>query len=346
MRVKAILFDLDGVIIDSPHAIWKSHNIAAKRLGYPPCKKEDIYRLIGMRWDDVIAILWPEADVELFKKTVNEVYEDVYKHVKLIGNVNKVLKELKKRGFKLALVSGSNRGYADEVLRKLNFDSSLLDARIHCEDTEKHKPDPDPILLALKKLRVKPKEAIYIGDSLIDYRAAKAAGVNFIGTLSGVTTLEEFLENNVIYIIKDISELPKHLDNKELKFVRRTVAAFVMYDGRILLLKRSDKVATYPNQWAVVHGRIEDGESAEKRAEIEVKEETGLDVKLIKKGREVVYEDKTLGISWHMVPVLFKAKDHRVKLNWENTDYLWVKVEEMEKYNKYLKLFKNFLKVG
>jgi HAD superfamily hydrolase (TIGR01549 family) len=346
MRIKAILFDLDGVLIDSPDAIWKAHNLAAKKLGYPTCKKEEIYRLIGMKWDDLIAILLPEADIELFKKTVNEMYKDVYKHVKLIGNANKVLKELKKRGFKLGLVSGSNRSYADDILKALKFDFSVLDVRVHSEDTERHKPDPDPILLALKKLKVKSKEAIYIGDSLIDYRAAKAAGVNFIGALSGVTMMEEFLQNNVIYIIKDIGELLKHLNNGELMFVRKSVAAFVKFDGRILLLKRSDKVATYQNQWAVIHGRIEDGEDAEKRARIEVKEETGLDARVIKKGREVVFDDRALGISWHMIPVLLEAKEHKVKLNWENTDYIWAKPEDIKKYNDYLKVFEKFLEAG
>ncbi|MBU5689191.1 MAG: HAD-IA family hydrolase [Candidatus Aenigmarchaeota archaeon] len=343
MKIKAILFDLDGVLIDSPDAIWKAHNLAAKKLGYPTCKREEIYRLIGMKWDDLIAVLIPEADIELFKKTVNEMNKKVYKYVKLLGNAKKTLKELKKRGFKLALVSGSNKSYADEVLNKLKFDFSLIDVRVHAEDTEKHKPDPDPILFALKKLKVKPQEAIYVGDSLLDYRAAKAAGVNFIGVLSGVTMIEEFLRNNVIYVIKDISELLKHLDHGELMFIRKSVAAIVKYDGRILLLKRSDKVATYKNQWAVIHGRIEDGESVEKRAELEVKEETGLKVKFLKKGKMIVFDDRTLGISWHITPVLFEAKDYKVKLNWENTDYIWVKPEEMKKYNDYLKLFEKFV---
>jgi len=346
MRIKAILFDFDGVIIDSPDAFWKVHNLAAKKLGYPTCKKEEIYRLIGMKWDDLIAILLPEADIELFKKTVNEMYMDVYKNVKLIGNANKTLNELKKKGFKLGLVSGSNKSYADNVLSALKFDLSVLDIRVHSEDTERHKPDPDPILFALKKLRVKPKEAIYVGDSLIDFKTAKSAGVNFIGVLSGVNMIEDFLKNNVIYIIKDIGELPKHFKDGELMFVRKSIAAFVKFDDRILLLKRSDKVATYQNQWAVVHGRIEDGEAVEKRAQIEVKEETGIDAKIIKKGKLVVYDDKPLGISWHIIPVLLEAKENKVRLNWENTDYLWVKPKEIKKYNDYLKLFENFLGVG
>ncbi|MEM5799678.1 MAG: HAD-IA family hydrolase [Candidatus Aenigmatarchaeota archaeon] len=343
MKIKAILFDLDGVLVDSPDAIWKAHNLAARKLGYSTCKKEDIYRLIGMKWDDLIATLIPEADVELFKKTVNEISKKVYNNVKLLGNAKKTLKELKKRGFKLALVSGSNKSYADNILKKLNFDFSLIDVRVHAEDTGRHKPDPDPILLALKKLKVKPKEAVYVGDSLLDYRAAGAAGVNFIGVLSGVTMIEEFLRNNVVYVIKDIGELLKHLNHGELMFVRKSVAAIVKCDSRVLLLKRSDKVATYQNQWAVIHGRIYDGESIEKRAELEVKEETGLKVKFLKKGKTIVYDDKTLGISWHIIPVLFEVNDHKVKLNWENTDYVWVKPGEMKKYNNYLKLFENFV---
>ncbi|MFH8080918.1 MAG: HAD-IA family hydrolase [Candidatus Aenigmatarchaeota archaeon] len=344
MKIKAILFDMDGVLIDSPDAIWKCHNLAAKKLGYPTCKKEEIYRLIGMRWDDVIATLIPEADVELFKKTVNEYMKKVYKQVKLLGNANKTLRKLKEEGFKLGIVSGSNRKYADEILKRLKFDFSLLDVRVHGEDTERHKPDPQPILFAVKKLGVKPKETLYVGDSLLDLRAAREANVHFVGVLSGVTMLEEFLKNNVIYVIKDISELPKYLKNGEFMLSRKSVAAIVKFGEKVLILKRSDKVAVYPQEWAVVHGRIEDGEEAEKRAVIEVKEETGLDTKIIKKGKTIVYEDKLLGISWKIIPVLLEAKTHKVKLNWENTDYMWVKPEELKKYNEYLKVFENFLK--
>ncbi len=345
MKIKAILFDLDGVLVNSPDAIWKAHNMAAKKLGYPLCKREEIYRLIGMKWDDLISVLIPEADVELFKKTVNQMVKKVYKNVRLLGNAKKTLKELKKRGFKLGLVSGSNKSYADDILNKLNFDFELLDIRIHAEDTERHKPDPDPILLALEKLNVKANETIYVGDSLLDFWAARAAGVNFIGVLSGVTLIEEFLKNNVIFVIKDIGDLIKYMNNGELMFIRKTVASIVKFDGRILILKRSDKVATYPNQWAVIYGRLEDGESPEKRAVLEIKEETGLDVKLLKKGKKIVYDDKEIGISWHIIPLLFEAKNHKVKLNWENTNYLWVKPEELKKYNSYLSVFENFLEV-
>ncbi|MEM0473214.1 MAG: HAD-IA family hydrolase [Candidatus Aenigmatarchaeota archaeon] len=346
MKIKAILFDLDGVLIDSPDAIWKAHNLAAKKLGYPTCKREDIYRLIGMKWDDLIAVLIPDADIELFKKTANEISRRIYKNVNLLGDAKNVLKKLKKMGFKIGLVSGSNRMYSTEQLTRLKVDLNIFDVRINAEDTIKHKPDPDPLLLALKKLKVKPEQAIYVGDSLLDFRAAKSAGVNFIGALSGVTMVEEFLSNNVIYFIKDIGELPHHFKKGRLVFSRKSITAIVKYDGKILLMKRSDKVATYPNQWSFVHGRIENGETPEKRAEIEIKEETGLDVEFVKKFKEISFYDEKLGIEWHILPVLFKAKSYKVKLNWENTDYLWVKPEDAEKYNKYFAKFKKILEVS
>jgi len=47
-----------------------------------------------------------------------------------------------------------------------------------------------------------------------------------------------------------------------------------------------------------------------------------------------------------MIPVLLEAKEHKVKLNWENTDYIWAKPEDIKKYNDYLKVFEKFLEAG
>lgn len=344
MKIKAILFDLDGVLIDSPEAIWKTHNLTAKKLGYPTCKKEDIYKLIGMKWEDLITTLIPNADVKKFIEVNIEISRQVYKKVKLIGNADAVLRKLKERGFRLALVSGSHRKYAIYQLTRLGFDIKMLDIMVNAEDTVKHKPDPDPILFALKKMKIKPEDAIYIGDSLLDYRAAKSAGVHFIGTLSGVSKLEDFLKNNVIYIIENIGELLNHFNNGELMFVRKSVAAFIKFDGKILLLKRSDNVATYPRMWAIVHGRLESGENPERRARKEIEEETGLKVKLVKKGDVITVNDRKMGISWQFYPFLFETNSPKVKLNWEHTDYVWVDERDVGKYNKDFVEYKKFLK--
>jgi phosphoglycolate phosphatase len=77
------------------------------------------------------------------------------------------------------------------------------------EDTKNHKPDAEPLLLACKKLKIKPEEAVYVGDSVIDYKTAKNAGMKFIGFLSNGSTKKEFKQAGVKITIKSLDELPR-----------------------------------------------------------------------------------------------------------------------------------------
>jgi len=67
-------------------------------------------------------------------------------------------------------------------------------------------------------------------------------------------------------------------------------------------------------------------------------------VKLVKKGKVMKVKNHTLGISWNFYPFLFKAVSHDVKLNWEHTDFVWVELKDIVRYNKYFRNYMNFLK--
>jgi len=82
-----------------------------------------------------------------------------------------------------------------------------FDVLVIQESTKKHKPNPEPLLLACEKLEIKPKEAVYIGDRLIDFETAKNTGMDFIGFLSGGTSEEEFEKAGVKKIVKSLSGL-------------------------------------------------------------------------------------------------------------------------------------------
>ena len=82
---------------------------------------------------------------------------------------------------------------------------------VSAEDTKNHKPHPEPILHACKLLKVKPENAIYVGDSIFDYRSAKDANVEFVAVLTGDVEEKEFRENGVKNIIDSVTELPKFL---------------------------------------------------------------------------------------------------------------------------------------
>ena len=125
-----------------------------------------------------------------------------------------------------------------------------------------------------------------------------------------------------------------------------TVACFLKHKGKILLLKRSKDVSWYKGKWSVINGRIEEGKKPYEVALQEIREETGIKkLKLIKKGKVTVFIDKKLNVKWYIHPFLFEVKSDKVRLNWENSDFAWVKPEEMDKYNPLLKLYKTYRKI-
>jgi len=112
---------------------------------------------------------------------------------------------------------------------------------------------------------------------------------------------------------------------------RRVVTSFLRSSGKILLLHRSEAVGTHRGRWAGVSGYIEGGEEPHERALIEIAEETGLspgEVKLVKAGEPLPINNSEG--SWLVHPFLFDISDrHKIRLDWEHTEYRWVDPEEI-----------------
>jgi len=116
----------------------------------------------------------------------------------------------------------------------------------------------------------------------------------------------------------------------------KIVTCFLKSGDKILILKRSDKVKSMKNLWAGISGIIENNESPLERTKIEIFEEVGIDASQIKLLKESVkmriqspqYENH----EWEVYPFLFSVENPKIKLNWENSDYKWVKVEEISNY--------------
>ena len=116
----------------------------------------------------------------------------------------------------------------------------------------------------------------------------------------------------------------------------RIVTSFIKDNDRFLLLKRSDKVKTMKGLWAGVSGIIEGDEEPLKRAKIEIFEELGitedkikfLKSSLVMKINSPQYENH----EWEIFPFLFEVKNPIIKLNWENSEYKWITVNEIKNY--------------
>ena len=180
-KIKAIIFDLDGVIIDSLDSWFKVFNNTRQHYKLPKiAKKEFIDRI----WGGTI-----ERDIKIYfkGKTVEEITKHYFSNIgkfkastKLNKNVKETLKKLKNKNIKLGLVTNTYKKAVLEILQYHKI-KDLFNAVVGGDETEHGKPAPDSLLEACKRLNIKPEEAVLVGDTKSDMGAAKNANMFFIG---------------------------------------------------------------------------------------------------------------------------------------------------------------------
>ena len=116
----------------------------------------------------------------------------------------------------------------------------------------------------------------------------------------------------------------------------RIVTSFIKDNDKFLLLKRSNTVKTMKGLWAGVSGIIENEEAPLKRAKIEIFEELGIaenKLKFLKSASEMkIHSPQYDNHEWEIFPFLFEVKNPVIKLNWENSEYKWVTIDEIKNY--------------
>ena len=117
----------------------------------------------------------------------------------------------------------------------------------------------------------------------------------------------------------------------------KIVTSFIKDNEKLLILKRSDKVKSMKGLWAGISGIIEKNEEPLKRAKIEIFEEVGITedmITLVRSAEEMkVNSHQYKNHEWEIFPFLFETKNPIIKLNWENSEFKWINVEELENYD-------------
>jgi pyrophosphatase PpaX len=114
---------------------------------------------------------------------------------------------LKRRGHPVAVVTGKFTETATRSLAHVGL-APFVDAVVGCDSCPRHKPDPEPVLLALERLGAVPSQAIFVGDSLIDVQAGNAAGVISVAATWGACTREALLAASPAHVLDDVAALP------------------------------------------------------------------------------------------------------------------------------------------
>ena len=116
----------------------------------------------------------------------------------------------------------------------------------------------------------------------------------------------------------------------------KIVTSFIRDNEKLLILKRSDKVKSMKGLWAGISGIIEKNEEPLKRARTEIFEEVGItedESTLVRSAKEMrINSPQYENHEWEIFPFLFEVKNPTIKLNWENSEFKWINVEELENY--------------
>ncbi|MCE9618028.1 MAG: NUDIX domain-containing protein [Nitrosarchaeum sp.] len=117
----------------------------------------------------------------------------------------------------------------------------------------------------------------------------------------------------------------------------KIVTSFIQDEQKLLILRRSNKVKTMKGLWAGISGIIEKNEEPLTRAKIEIYEETGISedkIRLVKNAEKLrINSPQYENHEWEIFPFLFEAKNPDIKLNWENSAYTWITIDELKNYN-------------
>ena len=175
--VQAVLFDMDGTLVDSSDAWFALFNRARERFGKAPVAPEVFDRDVwGCPFEEELRMFFPDVDEKDVLEFYEEHYLDAADHIRLIEGVEVVLASLADRDIPVAVVTNTHRPLALKVLGRLGIARWFTDV-IGGDEVEHGKPAPDMVLLGCERVGVRPDEALFVGDTDADVQAGLAAGV-------------------------------------------------------------------------------------------------------------------------------------------------------------------------
>jgi pyrophosphatase PpaX len=176
VRFETVLFDLDGTLIDSGDLILASFRHATETVLGRTYPDEVLMANVGGHGIQAQMRLFDEARADELVQVYREHNLGIYHEVRTFDGIERVLQRLFDERRALGVVTVKSKPTVDvtfEVLPLRRYFGTVVTG----DDTERHKPEPDPLLLALEQLEATASSAVYVGDSPFDIRAAKSAGM-------------------------------------------------------------------------------------------------------------------------------------------------------------------------
>jgi pyrophosphatase PpaX len=184
VRYPVVLFDLDGTVIDSGAIILASMRHAAETVVGGEWADHELMKAVGGPGLEAQMVTLDPDRVDELVRVYREHNEPLHDTLECCLGMPDVLATLRERGHRLGIVTAKRRLTADLAFSRLPIEH-LFETVVGGDETEQHKPHPEPLLLALERLGAAAEDAAYVGDSPFDMQAAKAAGLFAIGVSWG-----------------------------------------------------------------------------------------------------------------------------------------------------------------
>jgi pyrophosphatase PpaX len=179
MRFETVLFDLDGTLIDSGDLILASFRHATQTVLGRTIPDDELMANVGGHGIQAQMREFDEERADELVRVYREHNMGIYRSVRAFDGIVEQLDRLRADGRTLGVVTVKGRPTVDVTFTVLPL-AHYFEAVVTGDDTERHKPEPDPLLMALDHLGTRAETAVYVGDSPFDVRAAKAAGMTSV----------------------------------------------------------------------------------------------------------------------------------------------------------------------
>ncbi len=210
--IKAVIYDLDGTLLDTLSTIAGYANTAMRKFGLCEFETECFKTFVGNGAKVLIKRVLEAsgADVEKYFDKVYTYYNEIYNSdpisiTKPYDGIVELINSVKALGIKQAVLS-NKPDYATKGVAK-RFFGDIFDEVYGGREGVELKPHPAALLSLLDELKIKPEECIFVGDTYVDIRTGKSAGAQTIGVLWGFRDREELSGEGADYIVEDPEEI-------------------------------------------------------------------------------------------------------------------------------------------
>lgn len=214
MLFKAVCFDFDYTLADCTDSIVDGFVHGLTGLGWPAPEREAVRGTVGYLLEDAYAMLTgdcePERQAKFRALFTQAARERQMRETVLFPGAEELLRGLKTAGVKTAIVSTKRGDTISFILERLGL-ADTVELVIGSADVARHKPDPEGLRIAMKRLEVSPEDTLFCGDTVLDAGAAKNAGCHFAAVLMGTTPAEKFAAFPTSRISPDLWDLAQWL---------------------------------------------------------------------------------------------------------------------------------------